>query len=176
MGLVANPSGTRVYVADLGFDQANLITVLEVSVIDTGSLAVVQTLVIDPDPLITPQPKDSTLATPGGVALSPDGSRLYVANDAVNQVTIITLSNGDRAYVAVGAARTWPFGIATDPTGLAYVANVPDSSSGISPGNCVPTTMPTPNARPSRASSCSRALSLTRQALSKISRRRNSRG
>ena len=128
MGLVANPSGTRVYVADLGFDQVHLITVLEVSVIDTGSLAVVQTLVIDPDPLIISQPTDSTLATPGGVALSPDGSRLYVANDAVNQVTIITLSNGDRAYVAVGAARTWPFGIATDPTGLAYVANVPDSA------------------------------------------------
>jgi len=147
MGLVANPSWTRVYVTDIGFDMGCLIDVLEGSVIDTNPALVddprnnpvVQTLVIDPYPL-NPCPTDNTGAAPSGIAMSPDGSRLYVANNAVNpdthealnKVTIITLSDGSRAYVGVGTTRgPSPFvspspssiGIATDPTGRVYVAN-----------------------------------------------------
>src|SRR5262249_1523907 len=126
MGLATNPAGTRVYVSDLRFDQNLLVNLFEVSVIDTGLVdnmarnPVVQTLVIDPDPAAGP-PTNDTMATPGGVALSSDGSRLYVTNDASDDVTIITLSNGNRAHVTVG---TSPVGIATDPTGLVYVANL----------------------------------------------------
>jgi uncharacterized repeat protein (TIGR02543 family) len=129
MGLVVNPSGTRVYVADVRFDDTFLIDVFEVSGIDTALLDVVETFVIDPFPLNSMS--DNTLAAPGGVALSPDGRRLYVVNDGLavvnpvthtiqNDVTIITLSDGSRAHVTVD---TSPVGIATDPTGRAYVAN-----------------------------------------------------
>src|SRR5262245_17551936 len=93
MGLVANSSGTRVYVSDLAFNQNCLINVLEVSVIDTGLVANVarnpvgQTLVIDPDLTGPKCPTNDTLATPAGVALSPDGSRLYVPSNASDVVT-----------------------------------------------------------------------------------------
>jgi uncharacterized repeat protein (TIGR02543 family) len=129
MGLVVNPSGTRVYVADARFDDTFLIDVFEVSGIDTSLLQVVESFVVDPFPLNGSS--DNTAATPGGIALSPDGRLLYVANDGLatfdpvtskmlNDVTIITLSNGSRAHVTVG---TSPVGVATDPTGRTYVAN-----------------------------------------------------
>src|SRR5262245_60032652 len=127
MGLVANPGGTRVYVTDIRFDENNLVNVFEVSAIDPALVdnparnPVVGTWVIDPDPVTNPQPTDDTLATPGGVALSPDGSRLYVPNDSSDDVTIITFSNGSRVHVTVG---TQPVGIATDPSGLVYVVNI----------------------------------------------------
>ena len=126
MGIAVNPSGTRVYVTDIRFDENNLVNVFEVSAIDpalvdnTTRNPVVEARVIDPDPVTNPVPTDDTLATPGGVAVSPDGNRLYVPNDAADDVTIITLSNGSRVHVPVGIQ---PVGIATDPSGLAYVVN-----------------------------------------------------
>ena len=108
MGLVANSAGTLVYVVDL-FLNAPL-TGLEVSAIDTTSMAVVGTITIDPD----------TAATPGGIALSPDGSKLYLASDAIDRLHIVTLSNGNVASVPVSDS---PMGVATDPDGRVYVAN-----------------------------------------------------
>ena len=120
-GIVANPAGTRVYVVDLRFDPNQRIWVLEVSAIDTALIDTaqnpVQTIVIDPKPGL---PAEDTMSTPGGIAISPDGNRLYVANDSQNEVAIVTLSDGSRADVTVGAA---PMGVATDPTGLVYVVN-----------------------------------------------------
>src|SRR5947208_2149103 len=120
-GIVANPAGTRDYVVDLRFDPNQRIWVLEVSAIDTALIDTaqnpVQTIVIDPKPGL---PAEDTMSTPGGIAISPDGNRLYVANDSQNEVAIVTLSDGSRADVTVGAA---PMGVATDPTGLVYVVN-----------------------------------------------------
>jgi YVTN family beta-propeller protein len=112
MGLVANLTGTRVYVVDLFLDPITLNSVLEVSAIDTTSnpIAVAQTITIDP----------ATSATPGGIALSPDGSQLYVTSDAIDRLHVVTLANGSVVSVPVGNA---PMGVATDPDGRIYVGN-----------------------------------------------------
>jgi len=109
MGLVANPAGTRVYVADL---IADFVSVFEVSAINTATNAV------EPTETVTIE-QDST-AMPGGVAVSPDGTLLYVTNDSLNQVTVVTLANKSLKHVAVGIG---PIGVATDPAGRAYVVN-----------------------------------------------------
>ena len=112
MGLVANSNGTRVYVVDLFLDPNTLNSVLEVSPIDTTSnpMRVTTPITIDPN----------TMATPGGIALSPDGSTLYVTSDAIDRLHIVTLSNGSVVSVPVGDS---PVGVATDPDGRVYVGN-----------------------------------------------------
>jgi YVTN family beta-propeller protein len=112
MGLVANSTGTRVYVVDLFLDPNTLNSVLEVSPIDTTSnpMRVTTPITIDPN----------TMATPGGIALSPDGSTLYVTSDAIDRLHIVTLSNGSVVSVPVGDS---PVGVATDPDGRIYVGN-----------------------------------------------------
>jgi YVTN family beta-propeller protein len=112
MGLVANSNGTRVYVVDLFLDPNTLNSVLEVSPIDTTSnpMRVTTPITIDPN----------TMATPGGIVLSPDGSTLYVTSDAIDRLHIVTLSNGSVVSVPVGDS---PVGVATDPDGRVYVGN-----------------------------------------------------
>jgi YVTN family beta-propeller protein len=112
MGLVANLTGTRVYVVDLFFDPMSLDSVLEVSAIDTTSnpISLAGTITVDP----------STMATPGGIALSPDGSKLYLTSDAIDRLHIVTLSNGNVVSVRTGDS---PVGVATDPDGRIYVGN-----------------------------------------------------
>jgi YVTN family beta-propeller protein len=112
MGLVANSTGTRVYVVDLFLDPNTLNSVLEVSPIDTTSnpMRVTTPITIDPN----------TMATPGGIALSQDGNTLYVTSDAIDRLHIVTLSNGSVVSVPVGNS---PVGVATDPDGRIYVAN-----------------------------------------------------
>jgi len=112
MGLVANLTGTRVYVVDLSIDSMLLTTALEVSVIDATSnpMRVAQTITLDPD----------STATPGGIALSPDGTKLYTPSDVLDTLHVVTLANGSVASVRVGDS---PMGVATDPDGRVYVAN-----------------------------------------------------
>ena len=112
MGLVANLTGTRVYVVDLFLDPMSLDSVLEVSAIDTTSnpISLAGTITVDP----------STMATPGGIALSADGSKLYLTSDAIDRLHIVTLSNGNVVSVRTGDS---PVGVATDPDGRIYVGN-----------------------------------------------------
>ena len=117
MGIVANAAGTRVYVADL---IADFVSVLEVSAINTG------TNMVEPTETVTIE-QDST-AVPGGIALSPDGTRLFVTNDSINRVTVVTLSNKAVKDVNVG---TTPIGVATDSSGRAYVINAGSGSVSI---------------------------------------------
>ena len=80
-----------------------------VTVIDTTTNKVVTTI-------------DVGLA-PAGVAVAPDGSKVYVANEAVNgTVSVIdTATNAVSATVAVGSS---PIGVAVKPDGSkVYVAN-----------------------------------------------------
>jgi len=133
MGLVANATGTRVYVVDLVLDPVNLTSVEEVSVIDTTSspMRVVSTITIDPD----------TTATPGGIALSQDGSKLYVTTDATDRLSIVTLSNGSVVSVPVGNS---PVGVATDPDGRVYVANAGAGTVTVFDPSFNPSTGPAP--------------------------------
>jgi YVTN family beta-propeller protein len=59
---------------------------------------------------------------PGGVAVTPDGSKVYVANSLSNTVSAIaTATNTVIATIPVGAN---PFGVAVTPDGSkVYVAN-----------------------------------------------------
>jgi YVTN family beta-propeller protein len=79
------------------------------------------------------------MATPGGIALSPDESRLYVANDGRDRVTIVTLSDGTLADVTVGKG---PMGVATDPAGRVYVANTIDGTVTVLDPNAPTKTVP----------------------------------
>jgi YVTN family beta-propeller protein len=131
MGIVANAAGTRVYVVDHFQNPVSLNMTLEVSTIDTTSNPprVIGTVTIDPN----------TMATPGGIALSPDESRLYVANDGRDRVTIVTLSDGTLADVTVGKG---PMGVATDPAGRVYVANTIDGTVTVLDPNAPTKTVP----------------------------------
>ena len=59
---------------------------------------------------------------PWGVAVSPDGTKVYVANEYGNTVSVIdTATNTVTATVNVGSG---PFGVAVNPDGTkVYVAN-----------------------------------------------------
>ena len=71
---------------------------------------------------------------PIGVAASPDGSRVYVANDSSNTVSVIdTATNAVAATIPVGNA---PIGVAVSPDGSrVYVANENDTVSVIDTAN-----------------------------------------
>jgi len=138
MGLVANANGTRVFVVDLFIDPMTLGSVLQVSVIDTTSnpMRVIQSITIDPD----------TIASPGGIALSPDGTKLYVTSDAIDQLHIVTLATGTVATVQVGDS---PMGVATDPDGRVYVGNASAGTVTVFAPTYDPTTgLPAPKTVP----------------------------
>jgi len=119
LGIVAGPGGTpaagRVYVAYHAESMSG--PVLTVATIDTTTNAVVDTTPVELD------------ATPGGIAVSPDGTLLYVANDARNALTIVTIATKALAHVNVGAD---PVGVATNSAGThVFVGNLDDSVSVI---------------------------------------------
>ncbi|MDO8282056.1 MAG: hypothetical protein Q7U10_05450 [Thermodesulfovibrionia bacterium] len=100
VGVSVNPTGTRVYVTNVGSNN--------VYVIDTATNAVVATVPVGTNPY--------------GVSVNPAGTRVYVANLFSNNVYVIdTATNAVVATVAVG---TSPPGVSVDPTGTrVYVTN-----------------------------------------------------
>ena len=79
-----------------------------VSVIDTATNTVTATVNVGSDPV--------------GVAVNPDGTKVYVTNSDGNNVSVIdTATNTVTATVNVGNG---PFGVAVNPDGTkVYVAN-----------------------------------------------------
>jgi YVTN family beta-propeller protein len=105
--VAVNSAGTRAYVTNL---QGNT-----VSIIDTATNTVVSTF-------------DS--AGPRGIALSPDGSRVYVASSNVGQVRVAAADGTVVADVAVGAQ---PFYVTVVPrTSLSGIAEC-DNGDGTTP-------------------------------------------
>jgi YVTN family beta-propeller protein len=65
-----------------------------------------------------------------GLALSPDGQRLYIANGRARTVSVIDLENSDVvAQVHVGA-RPWGIGLTSDGKFL-YTANGPSNDVSV---------------------------------------------
>lgn len=99
-GVAFHPSGTPGYVRDSGV----------ILVIDTASNTLSDTVIVGP-------------GAGGGVAVTPDGTRVYASNSVNNTVSVIdTATNTLIDTVSVG---TSPDGLAVTPDGTAvYVANL----------------------------------------------------
>ena len=109
------PDGSKVYVASGGGDINNT-----VSVIDTATNTVIATIPVGNLPI--------------GVAVTPDGSKVYVTNAISNTVSVIaTATNTVIATIPVGLF--YPWGIVVTPDGSkVYVAM--DGSTGSCPFAC----------------------------------------
>jgi YVTN family beta-propeller protein len=112
MGIAVSPTGARAYVANISDDLG--VSVLAVSVIDTATMKVIVSVPIDTD----------SMSPPAGIALSPDGALVYVANQSKDTVTFIsTLTNTVARNVALPRG-SGPFGVAPDSTGTrVFVGN-----------------------------------------------------
>lgn len=108
MALLLSPSQDRLYVANASSDT--------VSVIDTAGDRVVRTILLRPA-----QARTLPGATPTGLALSPDGSRLYASLGDMNAVAVVDVPSGKlRGYIPAG---WYPSAVAAAPDGTIYVAN-----------------------------------------------------
>ncbi|WP_319436181.1 beta-propeller fold lactonase family protein [Mycobacterium sp. RTGN5] len=104
-----------------------------------------QTIIV---PVLPSPPPTATATVPVGndpseVALSPDGSKLYVTNLNDNTVSVIdTATNRVTATIPVGKA---PEGVAVSPNGTVYVTNISDGTvSVLGGGNAVTKTISVP--------------------------------
>jgi YVTN family beta-propeller protein len=100
--IVVNSAGTRAYVTMKGN--------ASVAVIDTATMKVV-----DVNPSTSTVDSIKVGSTPAGIAISPDGTRLYVTNSGSSTVSVIdTTLNKEISRITVGSQ---PSGIAVSPDG-----------------------------------------------------------
>ena len=109
-GIVVTPDGTRVYVAnncgDTTCGSCASSTVNTLSVIDTATNTVTETL--------------SGVPNPGGLAIAPDGKRLYVAA----ALLVAVLDTATNSVIGTVPLPDDVFGIAINPTGTRVYATV----------------------------------------------------
>jgi YVTN family beta-propeller protein len=127
-GVAVNPAGTRVYVTT-----SDIFGRVQVSVIDTASGSLFVNTVIATVPLLT-----GFNDFGGGVAVNPAGTRVYVAGQNTNTVSVIdTDSNSVIATVPVGAT---PDGVVVNPAGTrVYVTDGDGNVSVIDTDSSSPT-------------------------------------
>jgi len=136
-GVAVNPEGTRVYVANFYLDtyENTLSTLFDPKLIlvkgtdehvetGEGTVSVIDTAT---NTLIATVPVESS---PVGVAITPDGTKAYVANRGSDIVSVIdTSTNTVTAMVNVGSG---PTGVTVTPDGAkVYVTNLYDSDVSI---------------------------------------------
>ena len=116
MGIAVHPDGRRAYVAFTDVTSLNSLNPGVVTIFDTVSM--------------TPTGTDIAVgARPTGLAITPDGAKIYASNNLGNSVSVIDASTSTvTATIAVGLA---PAGLAVSPDGSrVYVAN--NSSDSVS--------------------------------------------
>jgi YVTN family beta-propeller protein len=128
-GLATSPDGSRLYVANANSDS--------VSVIDTATYRVVETIAVRPNAGL---PFGSAT---NALCVSPDGARLFVAAGTNNAVAVVRLSraaSGAAAGPETSAVEGWiptgwyPGGVALDAAGATlFVANTKGIGSLASP-------------------------------------------
>ncbi len=112
LGVAVSPDGTRLYVTNFLTATASGAGSLWVNgtltVVDTATRVVLTTVTVG--------------ANPSGVAVSPDGNRVYIANSGAGTLSVVsTVTNAVTSTITVGAN---PVGVAASPDGLrVYVAN-----------------------------------------------------
>ena len=112
-----SPDGALLFVANANSDS--------VSVVDTASFRVRETISVRPDPNL---PFGSIT---NALAVSKDGRTLFVANGGNNAIAVVKLSaKSDKSSVVSGFIPTgwFPGGVCTDGTNL-YIANVKGEGS-----------------------------------------------
>jgi YVTN family beta-propeller protein len=115
--LVLSPDGSRLLVANANSDS--------VSVIETGSFQVRETISVRPDPQLPFGSLSNALT------LSTDGRTLFVANGGNNAIAVVALATQPNRPSAVRGfipAGWFPGGVCTDGTSL-YIANVKGEGS-----------------------------------------------
>ncbi|KAF0218757.1 MAG: YVTN beta-propeller repeat-containing [Geobacteraceae bacterium] len=116
-GMGASAADNRVYVTSFG---SNKVSVFNTALLETSpSTAKIIDITVGNPAL----PTDIT--APKGIAVTPDGTKVYVANLRSNNVSVIsTSSNTVTATINTSAAGTEPYGVAINPAGTkAYVSN-----------------------------------------------------
>jgi YVTN family beta-propeller protein len=90
---------------------------------------------------LKPDPRRSGTRYPAGLAVSPDGSRLYVAENLADSLAVIDLGSGH--VLERHATERYPYGVAVAPNGDVYVSAwgghtvsvfTPNASGGLDDG------------------------------------------
>ena len=108
-----------------------------VYVIDARTGAIRERLPTTAPPSLLKQPEDYRGAAPNGLALAPDGRRLYVTNGGTNSVAVIAL-DPDTPHQVIGLIPTgwYPNAVSVGSEGgMLYVVNG-RGSAGPNPKNC----------------------------------------
>jgi YVTN family beta-propeller protein len=108
-GMAFSPDGSRVYVSAGGTDKIHVLGV-------SGATLTEQA----PIPLTASAGGQPVDVFPSGLAVTPDGARLVVANQLADSATVVDLATGHTSSIGVGNA---PYGVTLSKDGTAYVTN-----------------------------------------------------
>ena len=128
--MVLDAAQKTLYVAS---DNADL-----VSVIDTGRKVVTATVsTLAPRGLLDPAKAKYKGASPDGLALSPDGTTLYVADRGTNAVAVVALAGGSPRVTGLIPTGWYPSDVRVGTDGKTlYISNA-KTDPGPNPGNCL---------------------------------------